>query len=246
MKPPFKTAQFTVRSHEVDIFHKAKLSAVVSYFQESASAHVIDLKLTEYDLLQHNLMWVLNRQHIIMDDLPNHKSTITVETFPSGFDKFFFYRDFVMLDDTGKRIGRSTSTWLVVDTIKRKLTHIPDFIKNIPINEEREKMPVVKGKFPRIKTFSYQTERTIEWHDLDINNHTNNTHYFRWLLETLPVEVLKNNQIREIDIVFKQETQLGDKIILYAEPIDDASFFHQITSETGKVIIQAKTVWKTK
>ena len=244
MTAPFKTAQFTVRSHEIDIHHKAKLPAVVSYFQEAASAHTIDLKLTEYDLLKHNLMWVLNRQHIIMDRFPNHKETITVETFPSGFDKFFFYRDFVMLSETGEQIGRSTSTWLVVDTIKRKLAVLPDFMKDVPVNTQREKMPIAKGKFPRIKEFDYQVERTIHWHDLDINNHTNNTHYFKWLLETLPVEILKNKQLSEIDLMFKGETQLGDQLILKASPLDDNSYYHQIESSAGKIILQAKTIWK--
>ena len=79
---------------------------------------------------------------------------------------------------------------------------------------------------------------------MDINNHTNNTHYFKWLLETLPVEILKNKQLSEIDLMFKGETQLGDQLILKASPLDDNSYYHQIESSAGKIILQAKTIWK--
>ncbi|GKC85324.1 oleoyl-acyl carrier protein thioesterase, chloroplastic-like protein, partial [Tanacetum coccineum] len=46
--------------------------------------------------------------------------------------------------------------------------------------------------------------------DLDLNNHVNNVTYVRWVLESIPQEIIDTHELQAITLDFKHECKQGD------------------------------------
>ncbi|MCL1832895.1 MAG: thioesterase, partial [Leptospirales bacterium] len=82
--------------------------------------------------------------------------------------------------------------------------------------------------------------------DCDFYQHVNNVKYVEWCIETLPIEFLKKHRLYEIDINFKKESSIGDRLIVKTcAGSEDNTFIHSITSEeSGKDVVRMKSIWK--
>ena len=242
MKSISGLSAFTVRSTETDQNGQATLPALVSYMQEAAWDNTATMGISMYELLERGLTWVLQRMRVEMFRYPKHREGITVETWASGRERVFLHRDFRVYSAERELLGQATSVWLVMDVVKRQLVSVPDFVTAIEVVPGKEPLPFAKGKLPQLQEVAFEEHMPARWHDIDLNRHVTNTRYLQWVLETLPVEVLEQKQLREVDIIFKAESTLGDTIIATAGPIEDSVYLHKLTStETGKELVQAKT-----
>jgi acyl-ACP thioesterase len=237
----YKTADFQVRANEIDVNGKLAFHNLVNYFQEAAWLHVIDLNLTGEEMLEYDLMWVLNRMKIEVFEYPKLHEVVTVKTFPSGFDKYFFYRDLRLYDADNNLIAQATSTWLLVNVKTRRLSIVPDFLKAYveEIDVDLPQLPIAKGKIPKLSEADFQSTEVVKWFCLDTNNHVNHIHYFRWIMESLPVIVHQTQSLKILDIIMKSEATLGESLTVQAIDNQDDSYTHQILNEDGKVVVQA-------
>lgn len=221
------------------------MPALVSYMQEAAWENTATLGISMYELLAQGLTWVLQRMRIEMFRYPRHTERVTVETWASGREKVFLHRDFRIYSAERELLGQATSVWLVMDVVKRQLVSVPDFIMAQEIAPDNQPLPFAKGKLPPLQEVSYEQQMPVRWHDIDLNRHVTNTRYLQWALDTLPVEVLEQ-QLSETDIIFRAETILGDTIMSVAGAGEaPGEYLHKLSSkETGKELVQAKTVWR--
>ena len=241
----YKNANFQVRANEIDVNGKVAFHNLVNYFQETAWLHVIDLNITGDEILKYDLMWVLNRMKVEVFNYPKLHEIVTVKTFPSVFDKYFFYRDLRLYDANNELIAQATSTWLLVNVKTRRLAPVPDFLKTLveEINIEKERLPIAKGKIPKITEADFQSKVAVKWFSLDTNNHVNHIHYFRWILEELPTIVHEKQTVKSVDILMKSEATLGENLTIQAIDNQDDTYTHQILNEDGKVVAQAVSVF---
>ncbi|GAB3202865.1 acyl-ACP thioesterase [Pontibacter aydingkolensis] len=239
------TSQFTVRSSEIDYHGKATMPALVSYMQEAAWANTRDLGISMYDLLERGLTWVLQRMRVEMFRYPKHGESITIETWASGRERVFLHRDFRIYTSDKELLGQATSAWLVMDVVKRQMVSVPDFIMEVEVVPGQEPLPFAKGKLPQLQEPKYKEQMPVRWHDIDLNRHVTNTRYLQWILDTVPLEIIDQKQLLELDIIFKAESILGDTIISEAGMgASESILLHRLTSqETGKELVQAKTLW---
>ena len=222
------------------------MPALVSYMQEAAWENTRSMGISMYDLLERGLTWVLQRMRVEMFRYPKHGETIVVETWASGRERVFLHRDFRIYSSANELLGQATSVWLVMDVVKRQLVSVPDFIMEVEVVPGQEPLPFAKGKLPQLQETNYIQQMPVRWHDIDLNRHVTNTRYLQWILDTLPTGVLEK-QLQEIDIIYKAESILGDIVTSEAGAEEaETIFLHRLTShETGKELVQAKTVWQT-
>jgi medium-chain acyl-[acyl-carrier-protein] hydrolase len=240
-----KTA-FTVRSSEVDMNGQITMPTLVSYLQEAAWNNTVALGISMYELLEQGLTWILQRFRIEMFRYPKHQEDIIVETWASGREKVFLYRDFRIYDKNEQLLGQATSVWLVMDVVKRQLTSVPDFVMDLELTSGLNPLPFAKGKLPTLTHVQYELQAEVRWHDIDLNKHVNNARYLQWALETLPSKLLEQKQLSEVDIIFKSETILDDTIIAMAGPGESVenSFLHKLISQaSSKELVLARTIW---
>ncbi|MCB0837331.1 MAG: acyl-ACP thioesterase [Bacteroidetes bacterium] len=234
---------FTSRTYEVDAQGLVSLPFIVGYMQEAAAHHANALGASMEKLRAKGVAWALSRMRLEIFDYVGAGEKIEVHTWPSGWEKFFFYRDYRIFNAKGKLIAQATSTWLMFDINTRKLTSKPDLASNIRPPEGASHLPksALKIRFPdevhHSKTFP------VNWFDLDINRHVNNIRYFQWLVESLPTKFVEEHTLREIELIFKAEGLLEDIMTVDSHFVDTATCVHRLQNQNGNELILGRTIW---
>lgn len=248
METPLRvTENFKIRTYETDFHKTATIPALIRLLHEAAMRHVIQLKLSIWDLEDHRISWVLMRKQLRVFRLPALHETVTVTTYPSGYDKFFTYRDYHLHSSSGELLAEASSSWLLMDLDTRKMARIPDFILD-PLIElfppEEACLPRPTGKYPAFTEATLQQDYKVHWHDLDFNGHLNNITYVQWMLDTLPMETLRNRQLQQVDITYRLECSFDDLIRVEVQALDRNRFLHRmIRVFDNKELAQALSVW---
>ncbi|MCB0578246.1 MAG: hypothetical protein KDD10_02905 [Phaeodactylibacter sp.] len=240
-------SRYEVRTYEIDSRKRMTIPALVRLMQEAAMQNVIELRLSVWDLEPEHISWVLMRKQLRVHRLPNLGERILVMTCPAGFERLFTYRDYKVFGENEELLAASASTWLLMDTRSRSMAPIPDHILAF-----REKMPPPEqclprpgGRLPRFGEARAAKEFEVNWHDLDFNQHLNNTLYIQWLLEPLPGPVLENGRLRQLDINYRAECQWQDHVRAEVHPLEEeGQFLHRLVrTEDGKELAVARTEW---
>jgi len=235
--------KFKVRSSEVDQRRKATLPTIINYMQEAAWNHAYELGFSVYDLQEKGITWVIHRMGLEIIQYPDHLSIVEVETWPSGSDRYYCYRDFRLIDQNKKVIGQATSNWLVFNIKERKLITVPEYLRKQLPTTDNDSLPRLSSKLKVNKIEGIQKEFEVNYHHMDLNGHTNNMYYFQWLAESMNEEILKNQFLSRLDIVFKSESFAGDKLIVSTGLNEDGTYSHRITNTNGKEVILANSDW---
>ncbi|MCP4438290.1 MAG: hypothetical protein GY810_05035 [Aureispira sp.] len=238
------TGEYTIRTYEIDRHKKATVVSLVKLMQEAAMQNVITMGVSVWDMEKHKISWVLMRKHLEINRLPKLGETIKVITHPAGFEKFFTYRDYKVLDQDDKIIAQSSSTWLLMDTEKRRMARIPDFILALEPPKTETYLPRPVGKVPKIDRVDEQQDFLVQWHHLDFNEHLSNTYYIQWMLETVDDEVLNNAKLHTLDLQYKAESLWKDELVAECQKIDESTFLHKLLRKSDKQELAiAKSQW---
>jgi len=246
--PPFGHQEdFRIRTFEIDSNKIVTLPAIVQLMQEAAMQNVIEIKLSVWDLEPHKISWVLMRKNMDIFRLPKLGEKISIITYPAGFEKFFTYRDYKVFAENGDLLCASASTWLLMDIEKRRMTPIPKFIKDMTVQmEDNVKVglprPLLRPDF-KFEKADFTKEFEVNYYDLDFNLHLSNVTYLKWMLEALPSNFLKENNIKNLDILYRAECRLGEKVNSQVQQIDEKTYLHLLSDANGKELMTARTKW---
>lgn len=221
---------YTVRTSEIDQHKKLTAPALFQLMHETAMQHVLQLKLSVWDLETANLAWVLMRQQANIHQMPILGDKLRIFTYPSGFEKLFTYRDYYVYNEHNECLASSTTTWMLMDTASRKPARIPPSIVSI-LTQQTPNIPHLDrcpGKLPEMPTTKKDSGRMVHWYDLDFNGHLNNVIYARWMLEGLPEAVLNHRAITGFQIHYKAEAHLNDTLICQTETLSENRFLHRL------------------
>lgn len=238
-KPHTWSEDYKIASYFVNLRGRAGLYAILNFIQDVGWMHGRQMKIQ----LDPNQAWVFTRQSLTMNSWPKWNDTITIKTWvrPPTSDVFFF-RDYeILIGD--QKIGECTSTFSVIDMNTRKLI-APNQQKLGAVYRE----DYVRSESP--EKISWQTEASeiAQFHvrnsDLDMNNHVNNTKYAQWILDALPLEILKGDvHLQKYEVNFLAETRSGDQVNLFmSKPTENSKFtqFQGVRSADSKPVFTAR------
>ncbi len=239
------SGQYTIGSYDIDSQKRLTIPALTKMMHEAAMQNVIRLKLSYWDLIPHQISWVLMRKKLEIIRQPLLGEVLRVETHPAGFQKLFTFRDFKVYDENDILIAKASSTWLLMDTVKRTMAPIPDFILDYEI-PEMDFLEHPSRKISKITTPDFSQEHIVSWYELDWNEHLNNIHYVVKMLDALPFEIHKEKSLQRMDIIYKMECKYGDHLIAETQkdPNEAFVFLHRIINkETQKEVSLGKSYW---
>lgn len=221
---------YKIRIDEVDNSHFLTVPNLAKYLQEVAWEASVLRKNSVNDLRENGLTWVLSRLQLQMFQYPKYADEITFETWGAGADKYFIYRNFRIFDSNNTLIGKATSSWIIVDIKQGKMMQMPQEIVDSFVVDNGEMMQMNKSKIPDITEVTNEYRLKVRWNDLDINQHTNNTHYYRWAIDGLPINTLTQKQLKYLDIQFKTESKMNDNLLVKLGQKEN-KFIHQIINQ---------------
>ncbi|MEL7532805.1 MAG: acyl-ACP thioesterase domain-containing protein [Bacteroidota bacterium] len=237
---------FTVRANEVDRYNRASLSGMVSQMQEVAWLSAEELDAGVDRLQSMGISWVLIRFKLEVHRAPKLSEQIKVQSWPSGNEKSFVYRDYRVYDSSRQLIASATSTWLVLDLNSRKMISVPEVFHAITqVPSDVAALPRARERFRRPEGEGHSVEFPVRWHDLDANDHVSNFLFFQWPLEALSLDWLAKRELVSIDLLIRAEGVYGDTIISEAVPQAEDSYYHQIRRKSdGRELARALSRWR--
>ncbi len=242
---------YRIRSSEVDRTGIAKPEALLNLFQEAATDHAEALGVGAGLIEGHNLAWVLSRLQVHFPVPVGWKSTVCVETWPSGVDRLYAFRDFVLTDSDDRLPAAGVSTWLLIDVARRRPVRMPTEVSDIPIPKRpRAHLPDDLPSEP-LDAYLKEGNRSARSADIDINGHVNNVRYVEWLTDEIPASIRENYRLSNLDLRFKSESVEGDSLAVMTKYPSSPSEPCVVTSTirhagTKRVAVLANMVWRSR
>ena len=209
----FVNLSLRVRYDDVDQNNSLTTKGFLKYLLEAANLHSNMAGYGIDDIPNTNVNWIILNWKLHVYHYPCTNEAIHIRTWTRNNTNLYSYRDFEVIDNIGNRIAIATSKWILINNKTRKITKISDEIINSygPVENNILNTNLDKLKEPSIEytnTFNY----TFMRRDLDTNKHVNNLNFFDFAIEALPIDVYENINFNDIEVFYKKQCFLNDKI----------------------------------
>lgn len=194
---------------DVALNNKVTNTALLSYLEDAGGIHSNLVGYGLRDIPTVKRSWVLLGWKIKLYKRPCYGDKITIKTWSRGIDRLYAYRDFEILDEDKKIIGIATSKWVLLNIETEKIIRIEKevgeayTVENVSVFEEFD-LP----KLEEPKNYKDVTTFTINRSLIDVNNHLHNIYFMDIANEILPMEIYKNAEFNDIQMMYKKEIKL--------------------------------------
>ncbi len=195
--------------------------------------------------------WVLSRLSIEMQEMPRQYEKIQIMTWVESVIRLFTHRNFAILRPDGTPYGYARSIWAMIDTETRKpcdlLTYADGDILRYVVSDEENVCPI--DGHGRFRFRDPQLVRTIDtyYSDVDINGHINSIKYIEHILDLFPRERFEQQVLHRVEIAYKTEAYMGDRLSFYLQPTDATqpdSFDIEVRKNEAEVVCQARIAFQ--
>lgn len=219
-------------------YNVANLVWYLQIMQEIAATHSSKLNLSSEDLEDQGLEWVILRNIITVNRYVKWGEVIHLETWAHEKYKLFFPRTIIGYDENGNKLFESTSYWALLNKNRnfRPIPPKPYLDKYGYPKEDKKRLPpkypdklIIEEEYKMINN----TYVNSIYDDIDINKHTNNISYFKWMLTLMSDEFRDTHKISSIDISWMQQTYSSDKnnVRVYNDKTNPMTFKYDIEKE---------------
>ena len=202
---------FLLRSKDVDLYRRLRLSRLFELLQEAAITHTEELGMGREKTLDRGLLWVVTMQSAAIARMPEYDERIVLQSWPGETMHVFFPRHYLISSDRGEPLICANALWMLVDQTTRRMV-FPDR-HGIVIPGERHEgelpLPSAPARLP------IQSERSfpVPFSYVDLNAHMNNTRYFDLMEDCIPAAA-EGRRLRSIRTEYTGEARLGDTLAI--------------------------------
>jgi medium-chain acyl-[acyl-carrier-protein] hydrolase len=238
------TEYFKIRTSEINHLKLLHPHALIQLMQEASMQHTIRMKVSVWDLERLHSSWVLLKMQVTIHHYPTLNEDVRVETYPSGLDGYFTYRDYFMYDQNDKLYATITSMWTLMNTASRKIMKIPDSFGSL-VYGETNALARPEFRLKSIDIIKRTSEIQVNYYHLDWNGHVNNVQLVRLILESLDSNITSKMKMKSMSVHFKLEAMIGQTIVFNNETVNDQNIRHAVKDKiTGKDLLLAETEWE--
>ena len=241
--------EYKVHVYETGSDGKLNLYAFFNYLQDIASEHAVKLGFGKDDLMKDNRFWVLSRMYAVFSDWPLWEDSVIVKTWPNGTDKLFALRNYEVNYPDGRHIASASSSWLILDRHTKKVQRPDSILIHYNPNLHSDKSPIryaAKLHTDDHEDFSY-ARFNVRVSDLDVNFHTNNVNYLRWVYDSYNLDFMMKNVPQSTEINYLAESLFNEEILVKTsrEKENDSFYNHSIFRTTdNKELCRIRIEWK--
>ncbi|XP_043725028.1 palmitoyl-acyl carrier protein thioesterase, chloroplastic-like isoform X2 [Telopea speciosissima] len=246
---------FIIRSYEIGPDKTATMETLMNLLQETALNHVMSSGLAgdgfgaTQEMSLRKLIWVVTRIHIQVDKYSSWGDVVEIDTWVDALGKNGMRRDWIIRDySTQQIITRATSTWVTMNRETRKLSKIPQQVKEEvkPFYLDRKATVAATNDNHQISKLSEETAESI-----------------RSGLASVPLNVLEEYDLRSMTLEYRREcrqshlleslTKMKASVAEDSDPENTSTFGRELESthllrmqEDKAEIVRARAEWQTK
>ena len=227
---------FEVGSYQVHPSGQISLCSLADLLQEIAWKHA-DSEDFGRTLLDEKQMWVLSRFEILVSQFPSWGDQLRLFTGGRGAARAFAFREFMVWNEQEQVIARAMSSWLLVHTETKRILK-PELVLPPRLFDPSNAPSWQPEKLQAQGEIFDTRELVVQYSDLDVYHHVNNTSYIRWV-ENLLAE--KGIFPATISINYLAECKEGETVLLTLSGAGGERFVEGRVSE--KPVFLAKIVF---
>jgi len=239
--------EYEIHYYEVDKWKRVLPTSIMDYFSDICTMQSDSRGITLDYMADNNIAWILYKWDINIKRYPLYGETVKVITIPYSFRKFYAYREFKVVDASGEVVITADSMWFLIDTVRRRPLKVPEtMFEAFGIGpDENTALEIRKIEPP--EECDLTKEFNVRYSDIDTNQHVNNVKYAAWILEAVPLNIILDYTLKNINITYEKETFYGD-MIKACTKIHEAEgrivCTHKILDSGGNVLTVAETIWE--
>jgi medium-chain acyl-[acyl-carrier-protein] hydrolase len=241
--------EYRVHVYETGPDGKLNLFSLFNYMQDIASDHAVKLGFGRDDLMKDNRFWVLSRIYAVIDKWPLWEDTLILRTWPNGTDKLFALRNYEVRNIDGTHIASGTSSWLILDSTTKKVQRPDSILTKYNPNLQSDNSPVRYATKidPAAENGRVSPLFSVKVTDLDVNLHTNNVRYLKWVYDSYDLDFIMNNVPQSAEINYLAESRFDEEIYIKTSAENDADtrFNHSIfRTNDKKELCRIRIEWR--
>jgi medium-chain acyl-[acyl-carrier-protein] hydrolase len=241
--------EYRVHVYETGPDGKLNLYSLFNYMQDIASDHAIKLGFGRDDLMRDNRFWVLSRIYAEISKWPLWEDTIILKTWPNGTDKLFALRNYEVKFPDGRHIASGTSSWLILDLTTKKIQRPDSILSQFNHNLHIESSPVRYATKidPAAENGKVSPKFRIKVSDLDVNLHTNNVRYLKWVNDSYDLDFVMKNNPQSAEINYLAESKFDEEIMIKTSVENEHDSFHNhsiFRTNDNKELCRIRIEWK--
>lgn len=202
---------YRVEAHDTDMTGKLRAAAMMKYMQETAYRHMNGTGPTEEQLRTLGRAFLLSRIAINMRAALSHGDAFTVETYAEESRGISFGRSFAVRSGD-ITVAEAKSVWVLFDFGEHRILHVDGFEHSYGQEKPLEMELPRRISVPDGMTAEKLMPREVEYADIDVNGHVNNTVYADILCGRVPEIRSGESRVSYLYINYSNECKLGDTV----------------------------------
>ncbi len=237
--------EFDVRVYDLDMNFSATMPVICNYLQDVGITHGMMIT-DDAGISTEEIVFVLTRLHVKMDRYPLWREKVVVSSWLSPVKDRYVIRNFLITGKNGETIGRGINSATPFNIKKRTSGVVAGDVSNVQTLDIEPALPHVFEKLGSVTDPQYENMVEVRYFDCDFYHHVNNVKYIQWCMESLSADFIRNHKLYEIDINFRAEGNIGDKLVVKSAPgLENGAYSHSITDLSGeKELVRMKSLWK--
>ncbi|MBP5169719.1 MAG: hypothetical protein ILP14_11055 [Oscillospiraceae bacterium] len=214
----------TVRIRDCDVSFNRKLrpSCLFSLMQEASIDHTEQLGAGRDKTLDRGFLWVLTRQKVLINRLPEYDERVLFESWPGETMHVLFPRYYRMLDAAGQPLLSASALWALIDAEKRAFIFPQQEGIVVPGETTGNEIPLPSG----IRSLPTEEKKhfIVPYSHTDINGHMNNIRYVDECENMIP-HIAAERNLKEITVEYAHEIRLGEEMEISLGVQEQTYFF---------------------
>ena len=90
-------------------------------------------------------------------------------------------------------------------------------------------------------------EKQILVSELDVNEHVNNAHYVRWVMDCFDAAKFRSQEVKMIQLNYLEQVMYGDRVEIsmsWDSEIPNAHYVEGVNRNSGAKVFQALVEWR--
>ena len=193
-----------------------------------------------------DMVFVLTRLHVRLERYPLWKEKVSIRSWLSPVKDRYVIRNFEITGENGELIGRAINSAAPFNIKQRTSGVIAGDVAKVQTLDAEPALPHTFDKLVSVTSPQYENAVEVRYFDCDFYHHVNNVKYIQWCIETLPAEFIRSHKLYEIDINFRVEGNIGDKLFVKTVSGSEGGVYnHSIINSTGeKDLVRMKSIWR--
>ncbi len=212
------TEHYQVMSHDIDVNGNVRPTMLLIYLQETANHQMRDRRPTYNELFDQHISFIITRLSLEVFAQLHEYDEIEVDTWAAGMKKATFLRGYEIRRGE-ETVARAWGEWTTVDIVEGGVLPVTRVDLS---NYESDEPPVLdlpeKFRFPKDLAFQDLGSHRVDYSEVDMNAHMNNTRYADILWSNIPD--VQRKVVTSINLRFRKEGLIGTDLKITRAPLD--------------------------